>query len=241
MLGSVAEAEDIVQEAFVRYQGALVDRPDRFESPRAFCLAVTTRAGHRPPALGTGAPGAVRRGAVPGAAADRRDRGRRRALCGGGGLAVDGVPARARAAHSVERAVFLLHDVFDYGYGEVARTIGRARATAGSSPAAPAVMSRTRSRASRRPGGSGKRSPRASSTRSATATWRAWSSCSPRTWSSTATAAARRQRWCGRSSGATVMRLLLGLGGAWRDLGVTVRRSRSTGSRARCPSIAPAG
>ena len=42
MLGSVAEAEDIVQEAFVRYQRALHDSTE-IESPKAYLSAVTTR------------------------------------------------------------------------------------------------------------------------------------------------------------------------------------------------------
>src|SRR5437763_1382232 len=42
MLGSVSEAEDIVQEAFLRYHVAL-ERTDRIESPRAYLSAVTTR------------------------------------------------------------------------------------------------------------------------------------------------------------------------------------------------------
>src|ERR671918_282528 len=42
MLASVSEAEDIVQEAFVRYQGALNDGVE-VESPKAYLSAVVTR------------------------------------------------------------------------------------------------------------------------------------------------------------------------------------------------------
>src|SRR4051794_1634275 len=42
MLGSAAEAEDIVQEAFLRFHRA-TDAGDDVESPRAWLLAVTTR------------------------------------------------------------------------------------------------------------------------------------------------------------------------------------------------------
>ena len=42
MLGSVAEAEDVVQEALVRVHGA-VEAGTRFESPRAYVATVTTR------------------------------------------------------------------------------------------------------------------------------------------------------------------------------------------------------
>src|ERR1044071_7740147 len=43
MLGSVAEAEDVVQEAFFRYQRALDDHEQSIESPKAFLSAVVTR------------------------------------------------------------------------------------------------------------------------------------------------------------------------------------------------------
>ena len=42
MLGSVAEAEDIVQDAFYRYQRAL-ERSSSIESPKAYLSAVVTR------------------------------------------------------------------------------------------------------------------------------------------------------------------------------------------------------
>src|SRR5438309_9516401 len=42
MLGSVAEAEDIVQEAFLRFHRAS-EEGDEIESPRAWLSAVTTR------------------------------------------------------------------------------------------------------------------------------------------------------------------------------------------------------
>src|SRR5204863_3526224 len=42
MVASVGDAEDIVQEAFLRYQRAVETGP-RIESPKAFLSAVTTR------------------------------------------------------------------------------------------------------------------------------------------------------------------------------------------------------
>jgi len=42
MLGSVSEAEDVVQDAFLRYHGA-VSRRVEIESPKAYLSAVTTR------------------------------------------------------------------------------------------------------------------------------------------------------------------------------------------------------
>ncbi len=43
MLGSVTEAEDIVQEAFLRYQRALAEQETEIASPRAYLSAATTR------------------------------------------------------------------------------------------------------------------------------------------------------------------------------------------------------
>jgi RNA polymerase sigma-70 factor (ECF subfamily) len=42
MLGSVAEAEDVVQEALLRLHAAL-ERGERIESPRAYVATVATR------------------------------------------------------------------------------------------------------------------------------------------------------------------------------------------------------
>ncbi|MFL5883447.1 MAG: sigma-70 family RNA polymerase sigma factor, partial [Thermoleophilaceae bacterium] len=42
MLGSVAEAEDVVQEALLRVHGA-IEGGERIESPRAYIATVTTR------------------------------------------------------------------------------------------------------------------------------------------------------------------------------------------------------
>ena len=42
MLGSVAEAEDVVQEALLRVNAAL-ERGERLESPRAYVATITTR------------------------------------------------------------------------------------------------------------------------------------------------------------------------------------------------------
>src|SRR4051794_17274738 len=44
MLGSVSEAEDVVQEAFLRLHGA-VQSGERIESPRAYLSTVVTRLG----------------------------------------------------------------------------------------------------------------------------------------------------------------------------------------------------
>ena len=42
MLGSVSDAEDVVQDAYLRYHGAVQDGT-KIESPKAYLSAVTTR------------------------------------------------------------------------------------------------------------------------------------------------------------------------------------------------------
>jgi RNA polymerase sigma-70 factor, ECF subfamily len=127
MLGSVADAEDVAQEALLRYQRALADGT-AVESPKAFLSAVVTRL-----------------------SIDqlRARRARREAYVGEWLpeplLTDDRVPDPAAAAEQadslsmafllllerltpVERAAFLLHDVFDYRYDEVAEIVGRTEA-----------------------------------------------------------------------------------------------------------------
>jgi RNA polymerase sigma-70 factor, ECF subfamily len=128
MLGSVAEAEDIVQEAFVRYQSALAEHAAEVNSPKAYLSAVTTRL-----------------------AIDhlRSSRARKESYVGEWLpeplLTEEASPDAARHVEEadslsmafllllerlspVERAVFLLHDVFDYGYDEIAPIIGKSEA-----------------------------------------------------------------------------------------------------------------
>ncbi|HEY3034240.1 MAG TPA: RNA polymerase sigma-70 factor [Streptosporangiaceae bacterium] len=117
MLGSVADAEDVVQEALLRYHRKA--RDETIDSPVAFLTTVTTRL-----------------------AIDslRRARARRETYAGPWlpePLLTDQAPDVAEQAETadslslaflvlleslspVERAVFLLHDVFDYGYDEIA-------------------------------------------------------------------------------------------------------------------------
>ena len=122
MLGSHSEAEDVVQEALLRLHGALA-RGERIESPRAYLATVTTRL----------------------AIDELRSARARRETYTGEWLPEPVVspreqpPAQVEEAESLsfaflvllesltpeERAVLLLHDVFDYGYGEVAEVIGK--------------------------------------------------------------------------------------------------------------------
>jgi RNA polymerase sigma-70 factor, ECF subfamily len=133
MLGTVSEAEDIVQEAFLRYHQAMAG-PGRPESPRAYLSAVTTRlcidhlrsarvrresyVGHwLPEPLVTGPPTLGRPAADPADLAEQAD-----------SLSMAFLLLLERLT-PVERAVFLLHDVFSYGYDETARIVGRSEAS----------------------------------------------------------------------------------------------------------------
>jgi RNA polymerase sigma-70 factor, ECF subfamily len=123
MLGSVAEAEDVVQDAFLRYHRALESSPE-IESAKAYLSAVTTRL-----AIDHLRSARVRRESYVGEWLPEP-------------LLTDGAPDVAQSLEDadslsmafllllerltpVERAVFLLHDVFDYGYSEVAQIVGK--------------------------------------------------------------------------------------------------------------------
>ena len=123
MLGSASEAEDVVQEALLRFHR----EGDAVESPRAFLSTVVTRL-----------------------SIDqlRSARARRESYVGAWLpeplITGDDEPARhAELADSLsqaflvlleslsplERAVFVLREVFDYPYAEVARVVGRSEAS----------------------------------------------------------------------------------------------------------------
>jgi len=128
MLGSVAEAEDVAQEALLRVHRT-IEEGERIESPPAFVATVATRL-----------------------AIDelRSARGRRETYVGEWlpePIVTDpaGDPARqAEMADSLslaflvlleslspeQRAVLLLRDVFDYGYDEIARIVGTSETNA---------------------------------------------------------------------------------------------------------------
>jgi RNA polymerase sigma-70 factor, ECF subfamily len=117
MLGSVAEAEDVVQEAFLRYHEADVAA----ESPKAYLATVTTRL-----AIDQLRSARVRRELYPGEWLPEP-------------LVDDEAARHAETADSlsltflhllekvspVERAVFLLREVFDYPYDEIGRIVGK--------------------------------------------------------------------------------------------------------------------
>jgi RNA polymerase sigma-70 factor (TIGR02957 family) len=123
MLGSVTEAEDVVQEALLRVHRTL-EEGERIDSPRAFVATVTTRL-----------------------AIDelRSARARREQYVGEWlpePIVTEGSDDPARHAEMADslsvamlvlletlspeqRAVLLLRDVFDYGYDEIARIVGK--------------------------------------------------------------------------------------------------------------------
>src|SRR5438270_9587071 len=123
MLGSVSEAEDVVQEALLRVHRAL-DAGERIASPRAFVTTVTTRLAINEL---------------------RSARARRESYVGEWlpePLITDGLDDPARHAETADslslamlvlleslspeqRAVLLLHDVFDYGHAEIAAIVGK--------------------------------------------------------------------------------------------------------------------
>ena len=129
MLGSVTEAEDIVQEAFLRYHRTVADhgQPD---SPKAFLATVVTRLAidelrsarsRRESYVGEWLPEPLLTG--PGslgqAQPDPADHAEQ-----ADSLSMAFLLLLERLT-PLERAVFLLHDVFGYDYGETAGVVGR--------------------------------------------------------------------------------------------------------------------
>ena len=128
MLGSVGEAEDVVQEAFVRYQRA-IDDATAVESPKAYLSAVVTRLAidqlksaraRRETYVGEWLPEPLvtdEGAGDPAGLADQIE-----------SLSMSFLLLLERLT-PVERAVFLLHDVFDYDFAEIGRIVGKTPAT----------------------------------------------------------------------------------------------------------------
>jgi RNA polymerase sigma-70 factor, ECF subfamily len=138
MLGQASEAEDVVQEAFLRYHRAQAGEGGKqghpatagIDSPKAYLSSVTTRL-----CIDYLRSARVRREAYPGQWMPEP-------LLTGDRMADAAGPDPADLAEQadslsmafllllerlspVERAVFLLHDVFSYGYDEIARIVGK--------------------------------------------------------------------------------------------------------------------
>lgn len=119
MMGSVSEAEDIVQEAFLRWQRA----PKDVSSPRAFLSKVVTRLcldelgsarARRETYVGPWLPEPL-----VGEVADVSEGAERAESLSIAFLVV------LESLSPLERAVFLLRDVFDYDYAEIAEFVDR--------------------------------------------------------------------------------------------------------------------
>jgi RNA polymerase sigma-70 factor (TIGR02957 family) len=123
MLGSVAEAEDVVQEGLLRIHRAL-EGGERIESPRAYVATVTTRL-----AIDSLRSARVRREQYVGEwlpepilTDDPDDPARQAEMADSLSLAM---LVLLESLSPEQRAALLLRDVFDYSYDEIARIVGK--------------------------------------------------------------------------------------------------------------------
>jgi len=122
MLGSVSEAEDIVQEALLRVHSA-IERGEEISSPRAYAATIATRLAidelrsaraRRETYVGEWLP-------EPVAESPADDPAQHAELADSLSLAF---LVMLESLTPEQRASFLLHDVFDYDYGKVAEIVG---------------------------------------------------------------------------------------------------------------------
>jgi RNA polymerase sigma-70 factor (ECF subfamily) len=122
MLGSVSEAEDIVQEALLRVHEA-IERGEEISSPRAYVATITTRLAidelrsaraRRESYVGEWLP-------EPIAESPENDPAARAETADSLSLAF---LVLLESLTAEQRAALLLHDVFDYDYDEVAEIVG---------------------------------------------------------------------------------------------------------------------
>ena len=123
MLGSVSEAEDVVQETLIRVHATL-GRGERIESPRAYAATVATRLAidalrsarlRREIYVGEWLPEPIVTGV-------EHDPALRAELADSLSLAF---LVLLESLSPEQRAVFLLREVFGYGYGEIADIVGK--------------------------------------------------------------------------------------------------------------------
>src|SRR6266536_2380391 len=123
MIGSATEAEDVVQEAYVRFLRD-TEAGTRVESPKAYLSAVTTRLSidllrsarlRRESYVGPWLPEPV---ITDEGWESERDAETADSLSMGFLVLLESLTP-------VERAVFLLREVFDYGFDEIARIVGK--------------------------------------------------------------------------------------------------------------------
>jgi len=126
MLGSVGEAEDVVQEAFLRFHRAVAEGQE-IESSKAYLSAIATRLSidqlrsarvRRERYVGQWLP-------EPVATESASDPAEHAATADSLSMAF---LVLLESLSPVERAVFLLREVFDYGYDEIARVVGKGEA-----------------------------------------------------------------------------------------------------------------
>jgi RNA polymerase sigma-70 factor (ECF subfamily) len=123
MLGSVSEAEDVVQDALLRVNQAL-DGDEQIASPRAFVATVTTRLAinelhsaraRRERYVGEWLPEPILTDSTD-------DPAQHAEMADSLSLAM---LVLLESLSPEQRAVLLLHDVFDYGYPEIAAIVGK--------------------------------------------------------------------------------------------------------------------
>jgi RNA polymerase sigma-70 factor (ECF subfamily) len=126
MLGGVAEAEDIVQEAFLRWHRALASGTE-VESPKAYLATVTTRLSidhlrtaraRRESYVGPWLP-------EPLVTESEADVAQHAEMADSLSMAF---LVLLETLTPVERAVFLLREVFEYGYDEIAQIVEKSEA-----------------------------------------------------------------------------------------------------------------
>src|SRR5918996_6186008 len=124
MVGSTSDAEDIVQEAFLRFHRE-ARRGTQITSPKAWLSTVTTRLAinhvqsarvRRERYVGTWLPEPIVTDTEPGGLMDDAETADSLSLA---------FLVLLESLGPVERAVFLLREVFNYGYDEVAAVVGK--------------------------------------------------------------------------------------------------------------------
>jgi RNA polymerase sigma-70 factor (ECF subfamily) len=124
MVGSVSEAEDIVQEAYLRHHRAVHEGDTEVQAPKAWLSAVTTRLAidhlrsarvRRETYVGPWLPEPLLTDPAP-------DPSEQAELSDSLSIAFLTV---LESLSPVERAVYLLREVFGYGYDEIARIVDR--------------------------------------------------------------------------------------------------------------------
>ena len=207
MLGSVSEAEDVVQEAFLRLHGA-VQAGERIESPRAYLSTVVTRLGidqlrsaraRRETYVGEWLPEPLV------VTSEEEDPARQAEVADSLSLAF---LVLLESLSPEQRAVFLLREVFDYPYDQIAEIVGKSEDNVRQLAVRARRHVEEGGRASTSRASSATSSRIASSRPRRKASWRGWRRCWPRMSSCTATAAARRPRSRDRCMGATGWRAL---------------------------------